>query len=225
MAVAHSSATTTTALGGTTDRPGDPPALPVRDAAFKVANAAARDGHLEDLGGVGHGQVAEPLGERGPTRGHGELGLERAAKRTPFGVREPNERPLKPRVRHGRTSEVGHDFLISESRAALKTPQAVHRFVSLPPDPPQPTTDPTGGDEHRTAEPPSLRLRLRSRISQPDCPPNRIRSTRGFLGRGARVCPPITHAARGRARARRTKSWSCWRICQVAYKDKDEEGT
>lgn len=140
MAVAHRSATTT-ALGGTADRLGDPPALPIRDAAFEVANAAARDGHLEDLGGVGHGQVAEPLGERGTTRAHGELGLERAAKRTPFGVREPNERALTARVGHGRASEVGHDFQISESRALHKTPQTAHRLSVSPRTPlnPQPT--------------------------------------------------------------------------------------
>ena len=116
-----SAAAVAPANGRTADGVREPPAFPVGGTTRLGAQASASDLDAEDTGSVGDDEVADPLGQRGPTHGHRVLGGERPLERTPLGVREADKDAMVPRVSKRRASEPGHNFRISENQTAVQS--------------------------------------------------------------------------------------------------------
>ncbi len=159
MAVAHSSATTS-ALGGATDRLGDPPALPVRDAARLVPQCRTRHVDAEHLAGVGHEEVPGPLGERRSSRSDRVLRLDGAVEGPELRLGEADEEARPPWKRRRGPSQSRHAFWISQSREQLTAPGGVAHTVSTghesPPGPPSSTAFPhTEEVNHALPSPPN----------------------------------------------------------------------
>jgi hypothetical protein len=74
------------ARSGPPDRAGEAPPLPVRRAAGGMAQPGSRDLDLEDLPRMGDDEIADPLGQPGPTPRDRVLRLQRLVKRTPLDV-------------------------------------------------------------------------------------------------------------------------------------------
>jgi hypothetical protein len=97
------------------------PSFPVRSTTRLVSETCTRDRDAEHLARVCDQEVPRPLRERGPARGDGMLGFERAKQGAVFSLRKPDEEALSTRMRHWGTAGTSHDLLISESRDARST--------------------------------------------------------------------------------------------------------